>query len=51
MTTTGPSEGGAMNGGRSEPGSPAPRTVAEPAVITATIGSDAVPASIATVSR
>lgn len=49
-STTGPSDGGGMNGLIS-PGWPASPTVAEPAPITAMIGIDAVPASSATVNR
>jgi hypothetical protein len=50
MTTTGPSDGGAMNGVVPS-GSELPLTVAEPALIAATIGIDAVPASRPTMNR
>jgi hypothetical protein len=49
-TTTGPREGVGMNG-MSAFGSVVPPTVAEPALIAARIGMEAVPASRATVSR
>ncbi|SCE91311.1 hypothetical protein GA0070618_1867 [Micromonospora echinospora] len=49
-TTTGPREGVGMNG-VSAFGSAVPPTVAEPALIAARIGMEAVPASRATVNR
>ncbi|SCL38393.1 hypothetical protein GA0074692_4996 [Micromonospora pallida] len=49
-TTTGPREGVGMNG-TSAFGSEVPPTVAEPALIAARIGMEAVPASSATVNR
>ncbi|TBL33352.1 hypothetical protein EYA84_17500 [Verrucosispora sp. SN26_14.1] len=49
--TTGPTEGVGMNGGVLLPGSAVLPTVAEPVLIAASTGIEAVPASSATVSR